>query len=115
MTLAGRAGAWLLLAASVGGAAPPQADDAQRAYRAGRFEDARRLWAPRAEAGDAQAQLGLGVLHDVGQGVPRNPAVAYRWYRRAAEAGLAEALGGAETTVHVEPLGHPTRTGPMTV
>lgn len=33
----------------------------------------------------------------------------------AVEAGLAEALGGAETIVHVEPLGHPTRTGPMTV
>ena len=31
------------------------------------------------------------------------------------EIGVAEALGGAETIVHVEPLGHPTRTGPMTV
>ena len=31
------------------------------------------------------------------------------------EAGVAEALGGAETIVHVEPLGHPTRTGPLTV
>lgn len=31
----------------------------------------------------------------------------------AVEQGLAEALGGAETIVHVEPLGHPTRTGPM--
>lgn len=31
----------------------------------------------------------------------------------AVEEGLAESLGGAETIVHVEPLGHPTRTGPM--
>ena len=31
------------------------------------------------------------------------------------EVGVAEALGGAETIVHVEPLGHPTRTGPMSV
>ena len=30
------------------------------------------------------------------------------------EAGIAAALGGAETFVHIEPLGHPTRTGPMT-
>ena len=30
------------------------------------------------------------------------------------EAGIAAALGGAETIVHIEPLGHPTRTGPMT-
>ena len=31
------------------------------------------------------------------------------------EVGVAEALGGAETIVHVDPLGHPTRTGPLTV
>ena len=31
------------------------------------------------------------------------------------EVGVAEALGGAETIVHVEPLVHPTRSGPMTV
>ena len=31
------------------------------------------------------------------------------------EVGVAESLGGAETIVHVEPLGHPTRTGPLTV
>lgn len=97
LTRAARVGAWLLPAVLAGGAAPPSADiapaadDAQRAYRTGRFEEARRLWTPPAEAGDAQAQLGLGVLYDVGQGVPRDPAVAYRWYRRAAEAGLAEA------------------------
>lgn len=95
MTPAARAGAWLLgawlLSASSAGGAPPPADDAQRAYRTGRFEEARRLWEPRAEAGEAQAQLGLGVLYDVGQGVPRDPAVAYHWYRRAAQAGLAEA------------------------
>jgi len=89
-----RASASLLLAAlasGIGGAAPAPSDDPQRAYAAGQFEEACRLWAPRAEAGDAQAQLGLGVLYDVGQGVGRDPAMAYRWYRRAADAGLAEA------------------------
>lgn len=93
MTPAARAGAWLLLALAAGAAsaAPAAPDDAQRAYAAGRFEEARRLWMPRAEAGDAQAQLGLGVLYDVGQGVKRDVAAAYRWYRRAADAGLAEA------------------------
>lgn len=79
------------LAWGVGGAAPVPSDDAQLAYASGRFEEARRLWSPRAEAGDAQAQLGLGVLYDAGQGVGRDPAAAYRWYRRAADAGLAEA------------------------
>ena len=29
------------------------------------------------------------------------------------EAGMANALGSAETIVHVEPLGYTTRTGPL--
>lgn len=33
----------------------------------------------------------------------------------AVEEGMAHALGSAETIVHVEPLGHPTRTGPLEV
>ena len=32
----------------------------------------------------------------------------------AVEEGIAAALGGAETIIHVEPLGHPTTVGPMT-
>lgn len=97
MSLAARLGAWLLpwplLAASIGGAVPMPAspDEAQDAYALGLFDQARRLWTPRAEAGDARAQVGLGVLYDLGQGVPRDPAMAYHWYRRAAEGGLAEA------------------------
>lgn len=67
------------------------AGDAQRAYAAGHYEEARRLWAPQAEVGDPQAQLGLGVLYDLGQGVKRDAAAAYHWYLRAAEAGSADA------------------------
>ncbi len=66
-------------------------DDAQRAYAAGRYEEARRLWAPQAEAGDAQAQVGLAMLYDLGQGVKRDAASAFHWYLRAAEAGLPNA------------------------
>lgn len=33
----------------------------------------------------------------------------------AVELAIAEALGGAETVIHVEPLGHHTKTGPMWV
>lgn len=33
----------------------------------------------------------------------------------AVEEGIAAALGGAETIVHIEPLGHPTRTGPLQI
>ncbi len=66
-------------------------DDAQRAYAAGRYEDARRLWTPEADAGDPQAQVGLAMLYDLGQGVKRDAASAYRWYLRAAAAGLPAA------------------------
>ena len=91
--------AWAVLAVVTVGlpaqaAQPPAAavpDDAQRAYAAHNFNEARRLWTPQAEAGDPQAQLSLAVLYDLGQGVPRDPAAAYRWYLKAAERGLADA------------------------
>jgi hypothetical protein len=65
--------------------------DGQRAYDTGRFEAAYRIWLPLGEAGGAEAQLGLGLLHDVGHGVAADPALALAWYRRAAEAGLTTA------------------------
>ena len=52
---------------------------------------ARQLWTVKAQAGDPAAQLGLGNLYDLGQGVPRDPAVAYGWYRRAAASGYPAA------------------------
>lgn len=45
-----------------------------------------------ATAGDAWAQLNLGAAYDHGSsGFPLDPVRAVRWYRLAAEAGLAEA------------------------
>ena len=46
------------------------------------------------------------------------PALRSEWtvsYAHAdeVEAGMANALGSAETIVHVEPLGYTTRTGPL--
>ncbi len=64
---------------------------AQRAYTAGDYDEARRLWVPQAENGDPQAQLGLGTLYDLGQGVTRDASAAYSLYLRAAEAGLSDA------------------------
>lgn len=72
-------------------AAAADTTEGQRAYAAGRYEDARRIWAAEAEAGDPDAQLGLASLYDLGQGVTRDPVTAYNWYRRAADAGLAAA------------------------
>jgi TPR repeat protein len=86
---------WGLLLATLAADPSPSAaetvDDGQRAYDQGRFEQARRIWAPLAEAGAAEAQVSLGLLFDLGQGVPQDPATAYMWYQRAAEAGLARA------------------------
>jgi hypothetical protein len=65
--------------------------DGQRAYDAGRFEDALGIWGPLAASGEVQAQFGLGLLHELGQGVPLDTAAAYGWYRRAAELGLTAA------------------------
>jgi len=63
----------------------------QRPYAACNQEDARRIWAVQAEAGDPNAQLSLASLYNLGQGVMRDPVTAYNWYRRAADAGLAAA------------------------
>ena len=45
----------------------------------------------RALAGDAGAQLALGYAYDTGRGVGRNLAEAAKWYRLAADQGLAQA------------------------
>lgn len=86
---------WGLLLATLAANPSPSAadtvDNGQRAYDQRRFKEARRIWAPLAEAGDAEAQISLGLLFDLGQGVPQDPATAYTWYRRAAEAGLSPA------------------------
>jgi hypothetical protein len=79
------------LTAAAGNLTAAKFDDGQRAYDAGRFEDAHRIWTALAEDGDAEAQAGLGLLYDLGQGTSREPATAYAWYRRAAETGLARA------------------------
>ena len=44
-----------------------------------------------AEDGSAEAKLGLGTLYDLGLGVARDPAKAFRWYLEAADEGLSEA------------------------
>src|SRR5437867_9161069 len=45
----------------------------------------------RAQAGDPVAQNQLGEMYEHGNGVPRDFAKAARWYRLAAEQGMAPA------------------------
>ncbi len=42
-----------------------------------------------AEQGDAEAQFNLGIKYANGEGVPQNGTEAVKWYRLAAERGLA--------------------------
>ena len=44
-----------------------------------------------AEQGHAKAQYYLGVMFDMGEGVPQDYVEAAKWYRTAAEQGLAVA------------------------
>jgi hypothetical protein len=62
------------------------------AFNAGDYAAALREWQPLAEAGDARAQLGLGVLYEAGRGVPTPDfGQALVWYRAAAAQGLPAA------------------------
>ena len=40
-----------------------------------------------AEQGNANAQLTLGIMYNLGEGVPQDFAKAHQWFERAAEAG----------------------------
>ncbi|HAQ69538.1 MAG TPA: hypothetical protein DCR48_01050, partial [Flavobacteriales bacterium] len=44
-----------------------------------------------AEQGIAESQYNLGVMYGNGLGVPKDDAVAVKWYTKAAEQGLARA------------------------
>lgn len=44
----------------------------------------------KAAEGDAAAQFRLGVLYDLGQGVKRDYAQAFMWYRKTAEKGNSD-------------------------
>src|SRR5688500_8564601 len=50
-------------------------------------------WIESAKAGDAHAQHGLGMLYEMGQGVPyADPKAASEWYRKAADQNYAPAI-----------------------
>ena len=68
-----------------------QFEDATAAHDRGDYATAYRLWKPMAEQGIAEAQLMLGIIYGIGQGVPQDSAEATKWYRRAAEQGYADA------------------------
>ena len=66
-------------------------EEGRRAYDAGHFSDALGIWAELSQAGNAEAEFGLGLLYDLGNGTAQDPETAFFWYKTAAEAGLPEA------------------------
>lgn len=84
------------LAAPVGAQTPPPDDTVAferglEAYFAGDPQSAWFFWLGPAERGFVEAQFSLGNLYLRGEGVPADPALALRWFERAAAAGHAEA------------------------
>ena len=94
--LQGEEGAEVVLVAS--GVLGAGALEGKQAYLRGDYARALELWAPLAEASDAEAQFGLGVMYERGQGVRRDYARAAKLYRQSADQGFAAAqfnLGSA--------------------
>lgn len=84
------------LAASAMAQTPPRDDAAAferglEAYFAGDHPAAWFFWLGPAERGFVEAQFSLGNLYLHGEKVPADPALAARWFERAAAGGHAEA------------------------
>ena len=66
-------------------------DEGQAAYDRGDFTGARDIWKPLAEKGEIKAQFKLGLLHQRGEGVPKDIMAAKKWFELAAKQGAANA------------------------
>jgi len=67
-------------------------DEGVVAYQRGRHAVALQEFSDAAARGDARAQRSLGLMHERGDGVPRNLEMAAEWYRKA----IAQGLDGAQ-------------------
>ena len=55
-----------------------------KAYISGDYKSTLQEWMPLAKAGPADAQRGIGLMYEDGNGVPQDHKVAMTWYRLAA-------------------------------
>jgi V8-like Glu-specific endopeptidase len=78
----------VLVLSLIGPAAAAELDQAVAAAHRGEYAAALRQLSALAEQGDARAQFDTGFMQAYGWGVPRNPAEAISWYRKAAAQGL---------------------------
>ncbi len=66
---------------------PPSVRQGVELWRAGKWDDAVRMWQPFAEDGDADAMFNMGQAYKLGRGVMLDKTIARDWYRRAAVKG----------------------------
>lgn len=76
-----------LVVACATAAAAGSFEEAESAYQHGDYVLAAQLFRPLAEENDVGAQLRLGGMYILGQGVPKDNAEGLKWIRRAAEQG----------------------------
>jgi TPR repeat protein len=58
------------------------------AAQSGDFATALREWKPLAKQGNASAQFNLGIMYDIGRGVPQDDKTAVKWYKLSAKQGF---------------------------
>ena len=92
-----RCSGWLccLVGLLLGAASPAWADYAAglAAFNAKDYKKAYAEWIEPAKAGEAPAEHGIGMLYDMGEGVPdKNPKAAAEWYQKAADQNYAPAI-----------------------
>ena len=66
-------------------------NDGVKAYNAGNYSEAVRLYSKAAEQGYVQAQCNLGYCYEFGRGVTKDLNEAVKWYSKAAAQGYAQA------------------------
>jgi len=81
--------ALLLSLSLIASAAAGPFEDGMTAHNRGDYATALRFWRPLAEQGNPAAQVLLGGMYALGQGVPQDYAETVRWYRKAADQGDA--------------------------
>jgi hypothetical protein len=67
------------------------AEEGNLAFDAGQYKEAESIWLALAKKGDPTAEFSLGLLYDLGKGVPENASTAFEWYLLAGQTGLAVA------------------------
>jgi len=62
------------------------------AYDRANFATSLKIWLPKAETGDPEAQTFVGEIFEKGLGQVADPLVAAQWYEKAADQGYSRAL-----------------------